>query len=135
VIEDEARRRLTAARVGRLATVRPDGRPHVVPCCFAVDEQGDRLYTAVDDVKAKSTTALRRLDNIAAHPHVSLLADHYDDEDWSALWWVRVDGTARIEADSPTGSALLAQKYDQYRRQPPPGPCIVVDLERWTAWP
>ena len=86
-------------------------------------------------MKAKSTTALRRLDNIAAHPRVSLVVDHYDDEDWSQLWWSRVDGTASVHADTPDAIALLADKYDQYRRQPPPGPVIVVDIERWSAWP
>ena len=45
-------------RVARLATVGPDGRPHVVPICFALD--GDTLYTAVDS-KPKSTRRLRRL--------------------------------------------------------------------------
>ena len=133
--DQERRRRLTEARVGHLATVRPDGRPHVVACCFAVE--GDRLYTAVDDVKAKSTNALARLDNIAAHPQVSLLADHYDDANWSALWWVRVDGTARVESahDGSVAVELLAEKYEPYRRQPPPGPVIVVEIERWSAWP
>ena len=45
------------ARVARLATVDPDGRPHVVPICFALD--GDTLYTAVDE-KPKSTRRLIR---------------------------------------------------------------------------
>ena len=133
--DHERRHRLAEARVGHLATVRPDGRPHVVPCCFAVEV--DRLYTAVDDVKAKSTSALTRLDNIAAQPQVSLLVDHYDDGDWTALWWVRIDGTARVESAHEASGAieLLAQKYEPYRRQPPPGPVIVVDIERWSAWP
>ena len=38
---------------------------------------------------------LRRLDNVRAHPAVSLLVDHYDD-DWTQLWWVRVDGAAAV---------------------------------------
>ena len=63
--EAECRARLSSARVGRLATVRPDGGPHVVACCFAV--QGDRLWTAVD-AKPKTTARLQRLDNIRAHP-------------------------------------------------------------------
>ena len=42
--------------------------------------------------QAEATTSLRRLDNVRAHPAVSLLVDHYDD-DWTRLWWVRVDGT------------------------------------------
>ena len=53
------------ARVARLATVDPDGRPHVVPICFALE--GDVLYTAVDE-KPKRTRALQRLRNIEANP-------------------------------------------------------------------
>ena len=100
---DEARchARLSAARVGHLATVRPDGRPHVVACCFAL--QGDRLWTAVD-AKPKATQRLQRLANVRAHPWASLLADHYE-EDWDELWWVRADGAGKAERlsfDVPT---------------------------------
>ena len=127
------RRRVGDARVARLATVRPDGRPHVVTCCFTLE--GDTVYTAVDG-KPKSTLALQRVANLAAHPEASLLIDHYDD-DWSALWWVRVDGTARTVTGADRGSALdrLAAKYRQYREMPPPGSVIAVDLAGWTAWP
>jgi PPOX class probable F420-dependent enzyme len=127
------RRRLGDARVARLATVRPDGRPHVVPCCLVLD--GETAYTAVDG-KPKSTLALQRLANLAVHPQASLVVDHYE-EDWSALWWVRVDGTARA-VDEVAGRAaldLLAAKYPQYREVPPPGPVIAIELTGWTAWP
>ena len=40
------RDRLAAARVARLATVTPGGRPHLVPCCFAL--VGETAYSAVD---------------------------------------------------------------------------------------
>ena len=92
--EAEARALFGEARVARLATVRPDGRPHQVPICFALE--GRALLTAVDH-KPKRTLALRRLANIAGNPAVSVLADRYD-EDWSRLWWVRADGLARIAA-------------------------------------
>jgi len=59
----EARRRFSQVRVARLATVSPQGLPHLVPFVFAVD--GDRLYSAVD-AKPKRTLVLRRFDNIAA---------------------------------------------------------------------
>ena len=131
----EARRRFAAARVARLATAGADGRPHVVPVVFAV--AGDTVYTAVDDVKPKTTTRLRRLANIAANPAVALLADHYED-DWSALWWVRADGTARLlePADEEAGRAraLLVARYRQYREAPPPGVAIAVDVGRWSGW-
>ena len=126
------RRRLADARVGRLATVTADSRPHVVPCCFALD--GDVIYTAVDDVKPKATPALRRLANLAENPAASLLVDHYD-EDWSALWWIRVDSRAAVHAQHPHALDLLTAKYEQYRRRPPPGPVIVLQVERWRAWP
>ena len=58
-----AREAVASARVARLGTVDPDGRPHLVPVCFALDH--DTLYSAVDD-KPKTTTALRRLTNAVA---------------------------------------------------------------------
>jgi PPOX class probable F420-dependent enzyme len=130
------RRRVAAARVARLATVDVKGRPHVVPCCFALD--GETLYSVVDDVKAKSTRALRRLENIRIHPDVTLLVDHYE-EDWSALWWVRLDGVARVLDDaSPrheAGTRLLVDKYEQYADASLSGPLIAVDITQWRAWP
>jgi PPOX class probable F420-dependent enzyme len=128
------RLRVQAARVGHLATVRADGRPHVVPCCFVLN--GETLYSAVD-AKPKSTVALQRLDNVAANPWASLLVDHYQEE-WSALWWVRADGTARIITSGPEFEGALvdlAAKYEQYTRQPPPGPVIAIDVQAWRAWP
>lgn len=127
------RARVEDARVARLATVRADGWPHLVPICFALD--GDRLFSAVDE-KPKRTKALRRLENIRVHPRVSVLVDHYD-EDWSRLWWVRLDGEARILEEGPErerGLALLMEKYDQYRVQPPAGPVVAVAIERWRTW-
>jgi PPOX class probable F420-dependent enzyme len=130
----EARERLASARVGHLATVTADGRPHVVVCCFALD--GDHIVTAVD-AKPKSTSSLRRLDHIRAHPATSLLVDHYDDADWSRLWWVRVDGRARVVstgAERKRAVAPLVAKYPQYRATPPPGPAIVVEHLTWRTW-
>jgi len=130
-----ARSRFAAARVARLATVGADGRPHLVPVVFAV--AGDTVYSAVDDVKPKVTQRLRRLRNIAENPAVALLADHYAD-DWSALWWVRADGTARLvdpdDAEVERARGLLADRYAQYVAAPPPGPVIAVAVERWTGW-
>ena len=124
------RARVASARVGRLATVRPDGRPHLVPVCFAVVD--DEIVTAVD-AKPQSTAALARLDNVRAHPEVALLVDHYDD-DWDRLWWVRVDGVARVEDLEHRHTAALAAKYPQYAANPPPGPLIVIVARRFTGW-
>jgi len=121
------------ATVARLATIGSAGRPHLVPVTFAVD--GDLIYTVVD-AKPKTTTDLRRLRNIGADPRVAVLADHYED-DWDALWWARADGIAAILRD-PAAMAgpleLLAARYRQYRAQPPGGPLIRIQAERWTGW-
>ena len=130
---EEMRARVRDARVGRLATVDADGRPHLIPICFALD--GDVLYSAVDE-KPKRSKRLRRLENIRAHSEVAVLVDHYED-DWTQLWWVRLDGTARILEEGPDreyGLALLRSKYEQYRSQPPTGPVIAVHVERWRGW-
>lgn len=130
------RRLIHEARVGRLATVTADGLPHVVPCCFVVD--GDIVYSAVDDVKPKSSMRLARVANVEAHPAAALLLDHYD-EDWARLWWIRLDGRVRVidadGLDAERPRQLLADKYDQYRRKPPPGPVLALTIERCRAWP
>jgi PPOX class probable F420-dependent enzyme len=128
----EARALFLTARVARLATADGDGRPHLVPIVFAV--QGDRVYSAVD-AKPKRTTALRRLANVHANPAVSLLVDHYDDEDWSALWWARADGLGRViaseEPEWQLANQLLSERYPQQRAT---GAVLAVDVERWSGW-
>jgi PPOX class probable F420-dependent enzyme len=130
-----ARELLGGARVARLATVARDGRPRLVPITFVL--AGDVIYHAVDE-KPKATRRLARLDDLAAEPRASVLADHYE-EDWSALWWVRADGRARVLDDMRDDEAtraldLLAERYAQYRERRPAGPVIALDVERITGW-
>ncbi|NUR94547.1 MAG: TIGR03668 family PPOX class F420-dependent oxidoreductase [Kribbellaceae bacterium] len=129
---DEAacRARVAAARVGRLATVGADLRPHLVPVTYAV--HGDELFVAVDQ-KPKSTTSLKRLRNIEAHSDVALLVDEYD-EDWTHLWWVRVDGSARVVPRDAAAVELLVGKYPQYEADPPAGPVILIRADGWSGW-
>jgi PPOX class probable F420-dependent enzyme len=129
-----AHERFAKARVGRLATSTPTGRPHVVPVVFALVE--NNVWTAVD-AKPKSTHSLRRLANIESNPRVSMLVDEYED-DWSALWWVRIDGDATIvsvdASDGRLALSALSAKYPQYATQAPPGPLIRIAVVSWTSW-
>ena len=129
---DDAPARFGAARVARLATTDADGSPHLVPVVFAL--VGETVWTAVD-AKPKTTTALRRLDNVRAHPAVSLLVDHYAD-DWATLWWVRADGVATVldVDEGRAGLDALTAKYPQYQDNPPPGPVLRVGVTRWVSW-
>jgi PPOX class probable F420-dependent enzyme len=117
--------------LARLATVRPDGSPRVVPICFALD--GDTLYSAVDE-KPKRTRQLARLADIEAEPRVEVLIDHYDD-DWAKLWWVRLRGRARVVDRDERALELLSEKYPQYLERPPEGPFIVVEIYERSEWP
>jgi PPOX class probable F420-dependent enzyme len=126
--------RLVAARVARLATTDPDGRPHLVPVVFAVE--GETLYTAVDR-KPKRSRTLRRIENARARPEVTLLVDHYED-DWSRLWWIRIRGRARVLDDGDEcerALALLRAKYPQYELEPPGPPVLAVDVDETRSWP
>lgn len=124
---------MARARVARLATLDAEGRPQLVPFCLVLD--GDTIYSAVDR-KPKRTPRLRRLANVRARPDVCVLVDHFE-EDWTQLWWVRVDGRARVLEAGPEREralALLAAKYEQYRAEPPEGPVLAIDATRWSGW-
>ena len=129
----ELRRRFASSPVARLATIRPDGGPHVVPMVFALVE--DTVYSAVD-AKPKRSRDLKRLANIRADPRCALLVDQYDD-DWGLLWWVRADGHGEV-VDEPSGAhpgiQALVQRFSQYRDDPPAGPLLVVTVARWRGW-
>jgi PPOX class probable F420-dependent enzyme len=118
--------------VARLATVSSDG-PRLVPVTFAW--HAGRVVWAVDDVKPKRDRPLRRLRDLAADPRAAVLVDHYDD-DWSALWWVELRGTASTIEGRAAEAALdaLAARYPAYRTARPPGPVVAIEPLRWTWW-
>jgi PPOX class probable F420-dependent enzyme len=133
VDEFDPKVRFTQSPIARLATITPDGTPHLVPVVFAVE--GDVVYTAID-AKPKTTRRLRRLANIESNPQVSLLVDHYAD-DWTQLWWVRADGVAAIHSGGEAmdiGYRALRAKYPQYQSVPLNGPVIAVTVHRWSSW-
>ena len=130
----EATLRFVTAPVARLATLRSDGSPRLVPITFVVVD--GLVCSAVDDVKPKTTRQLARLADVARDPRVGLLVDHYAD-DWSQLWWVRVDGTAEVQESGTLYDAsmrALASKYPPYAAAPPAGPLVVISPIRWTGW-
>jgi PPOX class probable F420-dependent enzyme len=128
----EVMERFAAARVARLATASPDG-PRVVPVTFAW--HAGTVVWAVDDVKPKRGRALRRLRDLAADPRAAVLVDHYDD-DWSALWWVELRGTASLIDGEAAAAALdaLAVRYPAYQEARPPGPVVAIEPASWTWW-
>jgi PPOX class probable F420-dependent enzyme len=134
VDRERARALVEGARVARLGTLSKTERVDLVPMTFALVD--DVMYTAVDH-KPKRTTELKRLENVRATPEVSVLVDEYDDTDWSALWWVRLRGLARVVEEGSeydAGIDALVAKYEQYRSVRPEGPAMVIELIRWQWW-
>jgi PPOX class probable F420-dependent enzyme len=134
--DDEIRTHAAAAPVARLATIGQSGAVDLVPITFSW--LATTLVTAVDH-KPKRTRQLRRLDNIARDARVTVLIDHYTD-DWSALWWVRLRGSAAIVNDGPRFTDAITRLVAKYPRQygphPPEGPVIeiaVTDVRVWRA--
>ncbi|MYF26776.1 MAG: TIGR03668 family PPOX class F420-dependent oxidoreductase [Acidimicrobiia bacterium] len=130
---ETVQRLLGEARSATLGTVDEKGQVHLVPIVFAF--QDGMIYTAVD-AKPKTTHRLKRIRNIESNPRVSVLVDYYHD-DWERLWWIRLDGKARIVESGPARTSallLLAEKYPIYVDQPPPGPAIVIEVETIRSW-
>jgi PPOX class probable F420-dependent enzyme len=86
--EGEARAFLeSGTRTGKLATTRPDGRPHVAPIWFVLDEDGTIVFTTGrDTVKGK---------DLQRDPRVSMCVD----EERPPFSYVRVDGEASLSDD------------------------------------
>jgi PPOX class probable F420-dependent enzyme len=126
------------ARVARLATVDGDGRPSLVPICFAVHH--GVLYSPLDrKPKRRPVHELQRVRNILINPQVAVLVDRYE-EDWGRLRYALLRGAASLLlAESPEHAAAircLTEKYDQYNRMNiERAPMIRVDIHQITVWP
>lgn len=136
-LDADTRAFVAGARVARLATVGPDGGPHVLPFCFVL--LGDRLYSVVDDKPKPSRTRLGRLRNLAAEPRAAVVVDHYS-EAWGELRYVLLRGRAALvddEAEYVTALAALTSKYEQYLRMTmsfATHPMIRLSIDAVHAW-
>jgi PPOX class probable F420-dependent enzyme len=77
---------IEGTRTAKVATVRPDGRPHVVPVWFVLDGDDILFSTAAGSVKGR---------NLRRDGRVSLCVD----DERPPYAFVRVDGVAKISDD------------------------------------
>lgn len=101
--EDEARAFLSAGtRTGKLAVVRRDGSPLVVPIWFVLDEDGTLVFnTGRDTVKGRS---------ILRDGRVSVCVD----DEAPPFGYVRVDGVAEVSEDMEVmlpWATRIAERY------------------------
>ncbi len=86
---EHAHLRLGSHIHGVLCTMHPERGPDPQPVVYAVAD--GHVGVAIDRVKPKASSRLKREDNLEADPRGTLLVEHWDAEDWSKLWWVRAD--------------------------------------------
>ena len=140
-LSESQARFLAEARVARLATADAEGRPHVIPVCFAFADIGfgESIYIVLDrKPKTAELTRLRRVRNILANPRASLVVDHYD-EDWQSLRYILATCDAALldgaEPEAAAAVAVLREKYPQYRHMDLDGnPVIKLTPYRFTPW-
>lgn len=123
---------LREAEHGVLATSHAERGVDAVPVVFIVD--GDWIVMPVDNVKAKSTTRLQRLQNIVVDARVVVLVEHYDDDDWSELWWVRANGRAVEAPVTDEWLNAFADKYPQYKEPDAIASVILMTPSSVTGW-
>ncbi len=134
----DARDLLDRHRVAHLATADRTGAPHVVPLCYARDD--DALYFVIDSKpKRRTGTAIKRMRNLLENPAVALVVDDYD-EDWRRLAYVLVRGRAAVVADAAEARRALGSlraRYPQYRVMEldgPEHPVVRITPEHVHVW-
>lgn len=130
----EALDRLATHDHAVLCTVHPERGADAVPVAYAV--VGDRVAIPVDTVKPKAALRLQRERNLEADPRATLLAEHWDRDDWSRLWWVRATLRWETRPDDALVAVLsreLAERYPQYADEPF-ARLIVLRIESITGW-
>lgn len=137
-IEPRIRRFIETHRVAHLATANAEGRPSVIPICYAFLEAV--FYSAIDDKpKTLSSGQLQRVQNIRSNPNAALVIDDYS-EDWGALSWLHVRCIGEIlepgltQEHSEAITALRA-RYRQYSSMPIDArPVIKLVPQRFRFW-
>jgi len=106
---------LARSEHGVLATRHPTRGVDAVPVCFVAD--ASRMAVPIDRIKAKASSDLQRTRNLAQDPRAALLCDHWDSDEWSRLWWVRVslELVGSTAEERSVLESLLRGKYHQYR--------------------
>lgn len=121
------------SRVGHLGMIDLDGRPRVLPVTYAIHEAA--VWTAIDNKPKRTDREPARVPWLRGQPHAALTVDRYED-DWSELRWVQFVGEVAVLDGPPVGEVLraLADRYPQYRVDPPPGPVLRLDIVRAVWW-
>lgn len=135
---EQSHDRLAANDHGVLATLHATHGADLVPVVYTVMD--GHVGVPVDLVKPKASTRLQRERNLESDPRATLLVEHWDRDDWSALWWVRArlrwlgEDTAAPVSDLAARIAdQLADRHVQYRARPF-ARVLVFRIQAVTGW-
>lgn len=103
--DDALRKLLRSRQLGVLATVMPDGRPHLSTITYAVDESGSTIRVSLTDTRVKTR-------NLRRDPRASLHVT--GDSPWS---WVTAEGTGELTpVAADPHDATVEELVDYYRQ-------------------
>lgn len=100
-----------------LTTLRPDGRPHVVPVGVTVD-------AAAGVARVITRKSSRKVANVLAGGNAARVAVCQVD----GGRWATLEGVAEVRTDAATVEDAVARYAERYRRTPAPDPERVVIL-------
>ena len=147
MINDDANLKtiINKARIARLATVDSECKPYLIPVVFVFDNDRNCYFIPIDEKTKRSRPEnLKRVRNIQENPNIALLIDEYNDEDWTKLYFIMIQGKGSIlggkKLDQNEMSLLekahklLRNKYPQYQKIGIGEYLIMIMPQKVIAW-
>lgn len=103
---------LEAARVLQVASILPDGRPHLVPMWFVRDDDGLLAFTTYGNAQ--------KVKNLERDPRITVLAEA--GSAYNELRGLAIDGRAETVSDPHVTARVLQLVGARYGDQPRPDP-------------
>ncbi len=116
------------APVCRIATVRDEGAPHLIPVCPVFDGES----TVYVDIANRSASA----EGVRADGRVAVLIDHYED-DWTKLKAVLLHCRAEVVNGKEQDRAweMIREKFPQYSSVDwSPRLTLALRIDDWRQW-
>jgi PPOX class probable F420-dependent enzyme len=101
---------LRHARILQVASINADGRPHLVPMWFEIDDEGVIVFTTYG--------TSQKVVNLERDPRVTVLAETGDA--YNELRGVSIDGRAEVVRDPHVTTRTLAIVGAKYNARPRP---------------
>jgi len=107
---EEQRELLESARILQVASLNPDGRPHLVPMWFELDDEGLIAFTTYG--------TSQKVVNLERDPRITVLLETGDAYD--QLRGMSIDGRAEVVRDPHVTTRTLALVGAKYNDRPRP---------------